>query len=517
MRDNHPISIILTARNAQNFIEECLDSIESQTYFNDNNDFEILIGIDNCQNTLEKLAQIHHKYRNLRIFMMRNNVGPYITINTLLDHIKYENIVRFDAANIMSPNLIDEISNYINSFDIIKFAYSDFRYNKSKPIETRIIRTSDGMLFYKKHIFDYLGGYREWYVGSDAELLGRITTKVKVKNIYTKLFYRRINTEYLNLQIDPDNKKEIRYYGKDDHVKISKTIDEYSEIKVENFVLLFPSPTPSISPSPSLSPSPSPSPSTIFENIIPKKWRSKKPSPTPEPKISTKKPISIIITAYNAKDYIEECLDSVENQTYFKDTDNFEVLVGVDGCEKTLKKILKIRDRYRNLRIFMMNTNKGTYITTNTLLNHVNNDYYIRFDSDDVMTSNMVEEIMKYVNDYNIIRFQYYDLQSGVVKKTARIVYPHGVMCFAMSLINQLGGYQPWMCAADSELLTRGKSLLKEYYIEKPLFYRRLDHNSLTNSPTLGLNSKIRKEYKKLIGTHKAIKIDRITNAYVEY
>jgi hypothetical protein len=56
-----------------------------------------------------------------------------------------------------------------------------------------------------------------------------------------------------------------------------------------------------------------------------------------------KKPISVIIAAYNADKFIEECLDSVFNQTYFVDNEYYEVLVGVDGCEKTLDKLKMIQ------------------------------------------------------------------------------------------------------------------------------------------------------------------------------
>ena len=50
---------------------------------------------------------------------------------------------------------------------------------------------------------------------------------------------------------------------------------------------------------------------------------------------------TFLISTYNNVEYIEECLDSIENQTYFKDnTAKFQVLIGVDGCPKTYEKIV---------------------------------------------------------------------------------------------------------------------------------------------------------------------------------
>lgn len=48
--------------------------------------------------------------------------------------------------------------------------------------------------------------------------------------------------------------------------------------------------------------------------------------------------VSICVSAYKASDYIKECLDSINGQTYFNKNKNYEVIVGIDGCEETLEK-----------------------------------------------------------------------------------------------------------------------------------------------------------------------------------
>jgi glycosyltransferase involved in cell wall biosynthesis len=74
-----------------------------------------------------------------------------------------------------------------------------------------------------------------------------------------------------------------------------------------------------------------------------------------------KEKISIIIPAYKATLFIKECLDSIQGQTYFSDNGNYEILLGIDGCDETLDMVLKIRNRYKNLKVFMMESNKGVY------------------------------------------------------------------------------------------------------------------------------------------------------------
>ena len=118
-----------------------------------------------------------------------------------------------------------------------------------------------------------------------------------------------------------------------------------------------------------------------------------------------KKPVSIIVTAWQTSQFIEDCLDSIESQTYFASNDNFEVLVGIDGCVQTLKKVEEIAHKYRNLKVFMMESHVGTYVTSNTLLNLTSKDHIIRFDSDDIMLPEMVEEIMAQTDNYDFIQY----------------------------------------------------------------------------------------------------------------
>ena len=117
------------------------------------------------------------------------------------------------------------------------------------------------------------------------------------------------------------------------------------------------------------------------------------------------KGVSICITSYKADKFIKECLDSVINQTWFKDHDNWEVIVGVDGCARTLHYLQSIMGNYKNLRVLMMDSNKGTYVTTNTIMKEAKYSGLIRFDSDDIMLPIMVQRILEEKKDNDLIYF----------------------------------------------------------------------------------------------------------------
>jgi len=241
-----------------------------------------------------------------------------------------------------------------------------------------------------------------------------------------------------------------------------------------------------------------------------------------------KKSVSILITAYNVQDYIEECLDSIENQIYFKNNNNYEILIGIDNCEKTLKKLEEIHSKYRNLYVFMMNSNKGTYITTNTLIDLAKYNNLIRFDSDDIMKPNMVERIMKDSKSYDLIRFMadnFLVINEKKVFNQVKVKFaklPHGIAYFKKRVFDIYGGYMPWPISADSELLNRiNNNNLKVGYISEILFSRRCRSNSLTQNRNTGFYSKERKKYSDWIKENKDnpnLKyIEKETNDFTEY
>lgn len=209
--------------------------------------------------------------------------------------------------------------------------------------------------------------------------------------------------------------------------------------------------------------------------------------------------ISICLTAWKTADYIEECLDSIENQSWFKTHDNFEVLLGIDACEETLAKVKTIMHKYRNLKVCMMNENVGTYVTTNTMMSLAQYEWLLRFDTDDVMYPNMIESLLKYtaISKFDILRPYAEDFgkRKGLLKDR------HGCVLMRKSIFTEYGGYKPWKCAADGELQKRleNYTTIKKY--ETIVFKRRVHSTNLTIRTDTGLRSKLRSEYKKQIVT----------------
>jgi len=231
-----PISIIITAYQTENFIEECLDSIENQTCFINNNDFEILVGVDACQNTLDKLLNIHHKYRNLRIFMMKSNMGTYITTNTLLNLVKYDNVLRFDSDDIMLPELIKEIMKNINKFDVMRIKCNDFIVVNNRRETTEHYRYAAGIIFYKKNILNIIGGYKPWSCAADSELIERINKITKIGYLKNQLFSRRVHANSLSQKTETNLASKIRKDYHDIIIQTRTNNSIYVEKKINKFI-----------------------------------------------------------------------------------------------------------------------------------------------------------------------------------------------------------------------------------------------------------------------------------------
>lgn len=215
-----------------------------------------------------------------------------------------------------------------------------------------------------------------------------------------------------------------------------------------------------------------------------------------------KEGISICLTAYETQEYIEDCLNSIENQTYFNDTNNFEILLGIDHCEKTLAKVRKIQHKYRNLRVFVMNKNVGTYMTTNTVMSLAKYNWILRFDTDDIMLPNMIESILLYMREHpDIDILRPYAINFG--KKTNLLYDKHGCILMKKEIFQKFGGYRPWRCAADGELQKRLENFVTIKKYTTVVFKRRMHGNNLTVAADTNFGSDIRKKYIKFINDSK--------------
>ena len=114
--------------------------------------------------------------------------------------------------------------------------------------------------------------------------------------------------------------------------------------------------------------------------------------------------ISVIIPVYNVENYLEECLKSVQTQTYT----NIEVILVNDGSTDKSKLIC---ERYckEDRRFQLLNQeNQGQSVARNVGVSASTGEYIAFVDSDDVIKANYLEELMKYMTaDVDIVESKF--------------------------------------------------------------------------------------------------------------
>lgn len=214
-----PVTVVIPAFNAEQTLEECIDSIINQHVTFPVN---ILVGIDCCPKTLVRSRFLARKYgSSVSFFRAHKNSGPYIIKNSLLAKISRRDsiILCFDSDDLMPSGFLQNYYDFYTSAPItehgrgiLKTSFVDWFEETNdlsmKRIVDRVLRdgcsTRMAQLYilknrfqlhrrYKKKanefrptlipsvgiiMFDYvsaekLGFYSEFRVAQDSDLIAR--------------------------------------------------------------------------------------------------------------------------------------------------------------------------------------------------------------------------------------------------------------------------------------------------------------------------------------------------------
>ena len=117
------VSIITPTYNSAKFIEETIQSVQSQTYSN----WEMIIVDDGSTDTTVKIIEgIIKQDDRIQFHKLENNSGPAVARNTAIGKAKGEYLTFIDADDIWFPNFIK------NSIDVIKQTNIPFVFSSYK-------------------------------------------------------------------------------------------------------------------------------------------------------------------------------------------------------------------------------------------------------------------------------------------------------------------------------------------------------------------------------------------------
>ena len=106
--------------------------------------------------------------------------------------------------------------------------------------------------------------------------------------------------------------------------------------------------------------------------------------------------ISILVAAYNVEKYIDQCLDSIEKQSY----KNIEVIIVDDFSSDDTKKIcLEYTKKDSRFSLIEHDYNKGLLLVRKVAVNRASGEFSLFIDGDDFLNLDSLDKLVKLINE----------------------------------------------------------------------------------------------------------------------
>lgn len=180
-------------------------------------------------------------------------------------------------------------------------------------------------------------------------------------------------------------------------------------------------------------------------------------------------PISIIIPVYNVSDWIDQCVESIVNQTF---TD-FELILLDDGstdgsglkCQQWAEKDSRIR--------FISKKNEGPSKTRNLGLQEARGTHVVFLDSDDWIDSRYLELLYRRITETNadMAECDVYRVNSETGVETYRVCYGNMGLDYTLEEHMKFGYTGMWKCMFKKDLFIKNGITFPDCHSEARAIY----------------------------------------------
>lgn len=164
------VSYIVAAYKAAPYLKKCVDSLHQQE-LPIGWDYEILIGVDACPESLEVAKTLARS--NVRVFEMAEHSGPYVTANTLVANSSGDWLFRVDADDWCAPGRTKRMlaAATRNNARMANTLYREVDTSGNDVSVSR--KPAEGNWAYRKDLWEELGGWEAWECAADSMLLAK--------------------------------------------------------------------------------------------------------------------------------------------------------------------------------------------------------------------------------------------------------------------------------------------------------------------------------------------------------
>lgn len=396
--ENFLVSIVVPVYNAEKYLEQCLNSIQNQTYKN----FEVILvndaSIDNSETICKGFVEGDSRFR----YFLKANGGASSARNFGLDHVRGDFITFIDADDWVDENHLEVLINNIRENNSDMAVSSIKKFDSSNNFYFRVYSNQE------KYLLNYNKLNREEFLVILPKLiLANNSYKISVCKLFKKelvyetrfdnsLIYGEDTEFFFNLYCNMDSISyvdEVTYiYRLHDESSSSK----FGQLHMEQELAIYKKMYEKIEELGL--------PTIHYYTTIRDLLEFRKDYfdnrdlyskyveflEKIEKKITyPKELISIIVPIYNVFPYLKLCLESIEKQTY----SHFEVLLINDGSRDNSKDIcLEFAERDNRFKYFEQK-NAGLSAARNTGILNARGEFITFIDGDDFIESNYLEEL----------------------------------------------------------------------------------------------------------------------------
>lgn len=200
------ISVLITAYNRENYIEEAIRSVLDSNY----KDYELIV-LDDCStdNTYRIIQEMGRENPQIRIYKNEKNLGQFPTRNKIASLAKGSYLKYLDSDDVMEPDCLTIMATaarkypdaaIIGESNILplqprmntKYLTSREAFLGNYCLGNNILNTGPSACMFKKENFDRVGGYTNDYkVISDTQLMFKLAFYNPIVAVPHKLIFWR--------------------------------------------------------------------------------------------------------------------------------------------------------------------------------------------------------------------------------------------------------------------------------------------------------------------------------------
>ena len=213
------IDIIIPNYNKAKYLNQCLDSILSQTYKN----WKIYLVDDNSHDDSAKIFKKYENIDNINFFLLKENKGPAFCRNYAIDKSSSEFIAFMDSDDFWPKDKLKKQINEMLKNDY-NFTYTDYNFFLNDNEEK--IKTIKMPLFLD---------YKNFILKSSMSTSSIIISRNSLGNVR----FKNVDQEDYLFKCDLLKKGEIAFNSKDTFVYYRINKNNRSANKLKNFVSLW--------------------------------------------------------------------------------------------------------------------------------------------------------------------------------------------------------------------------------------------------------------------------------------